>query len=215
MAAVSEIFPRLLPYAPACPEPMAEQCIVDAAIEFCEKTNAFRYTPDQVSTTAGLTTYDFDLPSFTDFARVIHLSIDSKEIQSVVTEAQPLEADYQTKPDHYFVTQNESELLLNLYPTPDDVYTIDMSIALRPTRNATQIDDDLYTYWQDAIICGALYRIMSVPGQAFSDPVNAGYYNRKFHVLMNNARNEGNLGRVVGSMRVRSNPFVRPRSYGR
>lgn len=209
MAAITDFFPRLLPYVPACPDPVAQQALVDSAIHFCEKSLAYRYTPDPVQTEAGISQYDFDLPASTDISRIIWLKIDGYEVADVAQEQlRTLRDRDDTKPTRYYVTQNESEALINLHPTPDDVYDLTMSLALRPTRNATRVEDDLYTYWQDAIIAGALYRLMQIPDQPFSDPVNAAFYGRRAAVLTNNARNEGNLGRVTGSLKVRPRPFI-------
>lgn len=209
MKSLSTFLPRLLPHVLACPEPLAEQALIDSAIDFCEKSTVIRYIPDVVDTVVGQATYDLDLPPNTDFSRVVYLRVNGCELSPVLTEEQPVPDAANMGPTRYFISQNDDELLLHLYPTPDKVMPIEMSLVTRPTRNARQVADDLYTYWQEAVVAGALYRLMSVPGNAFSNEVSAMYYGKQAHMLCHNARNESNIGRVVGSLDVRQRPLVR------
>jgi len=209
MKPISDFLPRILPHVIGCPRPLAEQAIVDSAIKFCDKSLIIRYTPDVVSTVVGTSVYDFDVPSQQEFSRVLYVEIDGDEIASIPRASQPLVGSDNAKPTHYFVTQNESELQLNLYPAPDEVYSISMSLALRPTRNASRLEDDLYTYWHDPITDGALSRIMSASNQTYSDPIMARNYAYKAYTACAQARIEGNIGRTVSSMSARPQPFVR------
>ena len=209
MKPLSDFLPRILPHVIGCPNTLAEQSLIDAAISFCDKSLAIRYVPDIAYTTASVARYDFDLPASQDFSRVVYLKVNGRELKSAPAWNQPLVETSDSLPTHYFVTQNESELQLNLYPTPDDVYTIEMSVALRPTRNASRLEDDLYTYWHEALVFGALSRIMNSSDQPYSDPVMARNYAYKAYTACQNARIEGNIGRTISSLSARPTPFVR------
>jgi hypothetical protein len=209
MKPVADFFPRILPHVITCPDPVAEQALVDAAIEFCGKTNIIRFTPDAVSTAIGTSTYDFDIPTYQTYVRAVYVKVNGDLIAPSTTLSQPLVDTANSAPTHFFVTQNESELLLNLYPTPDAVYTLEMSIVLQPTRDAKFLDDDLFDYWQEALVHGALYRLIGTMGQPYSDPNLARMHGSQAYHLCHNARIEGNMGRVVGSSSVKQQPFVR------
>ena len=209
MKPVTDFFSRITPHVVSCPDPVIQQALVDAAIEFCEKTLIIRYTPDSFPTVAGTATYDFDIPTYQEYSRVVYMTIDGKPLSPLVRSDLPTTPTSNSKPTHYYVTQNESELLLNLYPTPDDVYTIDMSIALRPTRDATFLEDDLHRYWLEALAHSTMSRLMAIPGQPYSNPDGAVYHGRKAAMSCRSARIEGNMGRVVGSMTVTPKPLVR------
>ena len=209
MKSLSDFLPRILPHVIGCPSILAEQSLIDAAISFCDKSLAVRYTPDTAYTTASTARYDFDLPASQDFSRVVYLKVNGRTLTSSPIWDQPLVDTNNSSPTHYFVTQNESELQLNLYPTPDDVYTIEMSVALRPTRSATRLEDDLYTYWHEALTYGALSRIMSASNQPYSNPAMANSYAYKAYTVCQNARIEGNIGRTISSISARPAPFVR------
>ena len=209
MKALAEFLPRVLPYVTACPTSLVEQALVDSAIYFCEKSTILRFTPDPEFTVDNQATYDLDLPQGSDFSRVISLKIDDVEISPLPREKLPTVASSKAKPTRYFITQDAGELQLNLYSTPDDAYSITMSLVVRPKRDATSFADELYIYWMDGIVHGALSRIMSLTGQAFSDPMAAMYHEKQASMECHKARVESNMGRVVGSLDVKPRPFVR------
>lgn len=208
MKPIDSFFSRILPLVPNCPEPLAEQAVLDSAIEFCERSNALRYTVDQFPTVIGQSTYDIDVPTNHTFVRVVYLTVDGMDLTSHVTEKLPTKDVSNSMPYRYYTTQNESELQLNLYPAPDAVYQVNMNIVLKPSYSARYVEDDLFNYWNDAIVAGALYRLKVVPGQPFSDPAGALYYDRRSKILCHQARLEGNIGRVVGSMDARPRPLA-------
>ena len=208
MKPVSDFFSRTIPMAPGCPDPLAEQALVDSAIYFCDHSNAIRYTADTFDTVVGQSLYDIDIPTSQDFCRVLYLTAEGYELMPVANTAQPLKDADDARPVGYYITQNESELQLNLFPTPDKVYPISLQVALKPSRNARYVENDLFDYWSDAVVFGALSRLKAIPDQPFTDYLAADYYARKAKFLCNQARNEGNIGRVIGSLQVKPRPFV-------
>jgi hypothetical protein len=208
MKSVAEFMSRLIPLVPACPEPLAEQAITDSAIDFCERTTVLRVDADAFTTVAGTSLYDIDVPSNHLLSRVIYVTVDGYPIHGEVTESLPALDSYTGKPTNYYIVRDDSEILLKLFPTPDDAYTVALNLAVRPTVGAAYLADDLYNYWVEAVVAGAAYRVKAIPGQPFSDPVGAEYYNRRCKILCNNARNESNIGRIVGSVKAQPRPFV-------
>lgn len=208
MKPLESFFSRILPLTPNCPDPLAAQAVLDSAIEFCERSNALRYNVDTFTTVEGQSAYDIDVPNNHTLARVVYLTVNGTELTGLVAEKLPNYSQENATPYRYYVSQNESELQLNLYPAPDAVYNVNMSLALKPSYTARYLEDDLYDYWNDAIVAGALYRLKVVPGQPFSDPAGALYYDRRAKILCHQARVESNIGRVIGSMDVRPRPLV-------
>lgn len=208
MKPVSDFYARVIPYVPGCPNTFASQAIVDSAIYFCEHSLALRFIADEFSTVAGVSQYDVDVPTNHLLSRIIYTTVDGDEIHPVVATSLPLVASQQSKPTKYYVTQSESELQLNLSATPDDAYPVNMSLALRPTVDAKFLATELYDYWHEPIAFGALARLKSAPGQPYTDLAEANFYSQKAKMLCKNARNEGNISRIVGSLQTQPRPFV-------
>jgi len=208
MKAIEDFLPRVLPFVPACPDITALQAVVDSAVEFCEQSLIIRHEPAPFQTAEGVSQYDIDVPSQHDFSRVVYVTVDGSELAPIPTEWQPMATSNDSKPQYFFISNNEEELLLNLYPTPEKAYTVAVSIALKPTRDAQQLPDVLYDNWVDGVSYGALSRLMLIPSQQYSSAAQSQFYKQRFAMICNQARNEGKLGRVVGSLQVRPRPFV-------
>jgi hypothetical protein len=210
MKALSAFFPRILPYLPGCPEPLAAQVLIDAAIEFCDSSLVLRQNLDTFNTVVGRVQYDLDAPSAQhDINRVMGVTLDGKELVAGMAEA--IRGDMPTapaKPRGFYTDRTDSVFTLMLSPPPDEVYSVLVNVALSPARTATQLDDDLYNTWINPIVSSAIAQAMQIPGQPFSNPAQA-------QILLNSvarqtvtSRIEGNYGFVRGSMRVRSRPFA-------
>lgn len=210
MKALSAFFPRILPYLPGCPEPLAAQVLIDAAIEFCDSSLVLRQNLDTFNTVVGRVQYDLDAPSAQhDINRVMGVTLDGKELVAGMAEA--IRGDMPTapaKPRGFYTDRTDSVFTLMLSPPPDEVYSVLVNVALSPARTATQLDDDLFNTWINPIVSRAIAQAMQIPGQPFSNPAQA-------QILLNSvarqtvtSRIEGNYGFVRGSMRVRSRPFA-------
>lgn len=210
MKPLSAFFPRILPYLPGCPEPLAAQVLLDAAIEFCDSSLVLRQNLDSFKTFTGQVQYDLDPPSAQhDINRVMGVTLDGKELVAGMAEA--IRGDLPiagAKPRGFYTDRTDSVFTLMLSPPPDGAYNVVVNVALSPARTATQLDDDLFNLWVEPVVAKTLARAMQIPGQPFSNPAQA-------QILLNSAarqtvssRIEGNYGLVRGSMRVRNRPFA-------
>ncbi|MFM7012547.1 MAG: hypothetical protein ACKO0Z_24990, partial [Betaproteobacteria bacterium] len=112
------------------------------------------------------------------------------------------------KPRGFYTDRTDNTFTLMLSPPPDGVYSVVVAVSLRPTRNATMLDDDLYNIWIDPIVSGAIARAMQIPDQPFTNFAQAQYLLDSAAKQTNSSRIEGNYGLIRGSMRVRTRPFA-------
>lgn len=208
MVPVSRFFSRLLPYVPACPEPLAQQAVVDAAIEFCESTLIDVVELDPETTVQGIADYNFTLPPQTNLVTVAKVKLDDAFIAPVTADVGRGLLLPPGAPARYYVREVDGSISLTLVPPPADSKELSVVCAVKPTRNATQLSDKLFNDWADAIVELALYRIMSVPGQPFSNPEMAVLYRRKASTAMSDARWESSRGRSRVMFSAAMKPFV-------
>ena len=116
MKALSAFFPRILPYLPGCPEPLAAQVLIDAAIEFCDSSLVLRQNLDTFNTVVGRVQYDLDAPSAQhDISRVLGVTLDDKELVAGMAEA--IRGDMPTapaKPRSFYTDRTDSVFTLLL-----------------------------------------------------------------------------------------------------
>lgn len=206
---LSDFYPRILPYVVGCPDPVAEQALRDTAISFCDSTMVIHEQLTAFNTMVSTAEYTLSAPSADEtVSRVLEVSVDGRAIRPIPsTDAFGL-LSQSGAPVYFYTTRVGSQLKLVLYPTPDKAYTIAVDAALRPTRTATQVQDDLYNQWIDTLAAGAVSRIASMPGQSFTDMQLAAFKQSEFYTGVTRARIDGRTGRLKGSARVTLRPFA-------
>lgn len=194
---------------PGCPEPTANQALIDAAIVFCEDSLAIRSQLDRFNTVVGQSQYLLEaVESGEQVSRVMHVTFDGAPIEVIPYERVGVPPAVSGRPLAAYAVRDGADFYLTLWPTPDTVAPVDVVAAVRPNRNATQLSDDLLNRWSDAVIHGALSRIMSIPNQPFSDPAGAQTAMLMATRASSRARVEGSYGRVRGQIAVTSRPFA-------
>lgn len=209
MKLLSDFYPRILPYVVGCPDPVAEQALRDTIIAFCDETQVVHEALTSFNATAGTASYTLSAPSANEaISRVLDVSVDGRTIRPMPSaDAFGLQAQSGT-PTWFHTTRVGSQLKLVLYPTPDKAATIIVDAALKPTRTATQVQDDLYDLWLDTLAAGTISRLASIPGQSFTDLPLAAVKQAEFISGLKKARIDGRTGRVKASARVALRPFA-------
>lgn len=188
---LSAFLPRVLPYAPGCPDILAVSHLRDAAIEFCERTKCWRSI---TSTTMAANSQAMITPA----TATIHLieeatyngqpltpvqftDIGPDELTGLVTVSAP---SYITQIEpgkvqvYPFVAGGVLRVSAFLKPRADSVYN---GNAADPFQDANAVVPD-FMFMQDAeaIAQGALARILAVPEHRFSNDQKANYYRQMF-----------------------------------
>lgn len=97
---------------------------------------------------------------------------------------------------------------LQLYQTPDNVYSLAVTAALQPTLGAREIPDRLLPKWERVLQAGALANLLAIPGEKWSSPVESVRYGKIFQAGINNAKADEARGYNQGSMQARPRAFV-------
>ena len=208
MVPVSAFFSRLLPQAIGCPEPLAQQAVVDAAIAFCERSLVVTTLLEPVSVQAGVSDYELYLPSQMVLAQVLQARFEGEQLQSEA-EAQATVARTSGTPRYFSSTRIDEGFVLTLVPTPDRNSTDGLLVkaATKPKRNATQLASILFDDWADAVVDGALAILYGTPDQPYSDETKGVLLATRARSKANMARLDGLHGRVQSSMSVSMRRF--------
>lgn len=184
-----------------------QQAVVDAAIMFCEDSQVVRTKLDTIATLDGVASYELIAPTQQQIGRIQRVWVDDRQI-SVVPSFQARQLTHEGRPEWATTRRDGNSIFLVLYPTPDQVFRVDVEVSTLPARNAQSLEDDLLNYWLDAIVAGATSRLMAIPNQAFTNLAESIGYGSSFAYLTRKAKLEAPSGRTVGSLRVKPRRFT-------
>lgn len=206
MKLLADFFPRIGTHVVGCPEPTMSQALLDSAIAFCEDSLVQREMLDSFSTEIGTASYEMDPPAQQKVARVLDVVVDGVKLKNIPQDVAVGIQKVSGQPTGYYTTRSGYTFEVVLYPVPDKVCTVSVLAALKPSRTATQLDDDLFERWVEPIVAGAIARITAIPNQPFSDMSKSQYAALTAAAMAKKARAEESFGRARGSMSIRLRP---------
>lgn len=161
--ALEDLFPRVLPFAPGCSEPVAEFYLREAARELCTRTRLWRVNMAAIPTIANsVGPYAIALPVGADLVDIHSALIDGREVDVLPESALP--NDWQTWPntvrDCVFTTDKAA---LYAVPAYEAVRSIVLDVTLKPTEQVDELPDIVAIHHARAIADGALSNILLLP----------------------------------------------------
>jgi hypothetical protein len=209
VVSLDRFFPRLLPYLIGCPEPLARQALVDAAIDFCGKTNAVSAALDPIPVVSGVATYELDPPAQTSISLVQKVWYDDRLMKPVPYEQAGAIYNAPGTPRYYYGEYVDESFSLTLWPTPNRNLPDGLRVrtALMPVRDAAQLHTILFDRYVDAVVHGAIVLLASVPDEPYTDLKLAAASAAKLRAAVTAARGEALRGNVQSSMSVMPRGF--------
>lgn len=94
-------------------------------------------------------------------------------------------------------------------PLPDKtkVYSMRMFVALKPKRNTSGMEQNIFDELEDVIFHNALQHLLVLPGTNWSDRELAAYHAKQYVFQVSERRARANLGNMRGTLRARMQPF--------
>ena len=202
--AFTQFLPEVMPSVHGCSDILAINAIRNACIEFCTSTMYWQETQDPISLAAGDLPYDFEAPSGANVIQPMAITIGGRPI--LPKSADWLDAniyDWRNQvadSPTYFYQPNANQMVL--VPAPTAAVTVTIRCAYIPARDGSVVDITLYEYYLEAIAAGALARLCSLPGQAWSNPQLADFKKREMASAITAATIEANKSYDRAGMRV-------------
>jgi hypothetical protein len=179
---------ELIPFVPGCPDGMILSEIRSAAIEVCKLTDAYQETLVNISTVQGRGTYSLDLPEETVLEKILTAKLGGIELEP--TSFQLLESQTPNRtlstPTSYLKGDGNN---ISIFPTPaiGSPEALAVRVVLRPTTTAQVIKASLFDDYKEAILYGALYRLLRHPAKEWGDPNAAREYSALFSIAVADA----------------------------
>ena len=163
MASFSSLVKDILPYVPNCPDSLVESTLRSACIEFAERSKAYVYDLDPITTISGVYEYEFDQPSGTDVHQILWMTYDGDDLDPISPRS--LELNYpdwrnKTSLPQVYLQKNPSTFWVIPVPNSSVTNGLQLSVALKPSRTTSNIDTNFSNSYRDGIVYGTLYRLL-------------------------------------------------------
>lgn len=206
---LSKFYPRLIPSVVGCPEPLAQQALLDSAISFCDQSLAVTANLDPITIPVGINAVELEPPTDTTVAQILYVWYD-KNLLNAVPFGQ-FTGIYRPNgsPVDYTIEYIDEVVNLMVYPAPEKQIKNGCVVrcALRPTRDATKVHDILYQRYAEGIVAGAQAVLCAMPDQPWTDYARAMQMGVLARAKANQARADMMFGRVQASMTVQMREF--------
>lgn len=173
---IEELYPKVLQYAPNCPEPLMLEHLREAAIELCRSTRCWR-TMDEFEVTGPVNT----VPSILPYSALFQ--IEKAWFNDYELEPKSFSGDMLMHDEgmpRYISQAGPDSILID----PAGKGTIKMTMFLMPSQNAQELPEFLFEQFPAALAAGALGSIMLLPNQPFTSPQMAGVFAGQFQQVL-------------------------------
>jgi hypothetical protein len=208
MSTLDSFLGYVRPWAPGVPDPTAYKAIRGAAIEFCERTRLWKYEDD-----FDVSVEDCNSGIFTPNGSVVHdievvLHNGHELLPKATRDLDMLEKGWRIGETSggipkYFTQIDQSTLRI----VPALEGHLYLCLRLKPSQDANDIPDFISREYNEVIGWGALGRILTIPGQSYSNPELATYYSQKFTDKIDRLSNKGTTGQQNAPKRSRGRFF--------
>lgn len=206
MKPIDLFLPKVHQFAPGVSDPVAYEWIVQAAIEFCERTRAWTdydqyplsgIDPSGVVAPVGAVIHEIAAVTFNDVqlepTSPAQLDMAVPHWRSGRARGLPI----------YFTQMTPNTIAV----APLQAGLITAWLTLKPAPDATMLPDFLADQHRQVIADGALSRILALPGQPFSNPEMAQTMLAAFQYKLTTLATKGSTGQQRARLRTKSRMF--------
>lgn len=189
----SDLISDVLPFLAADPsDPVTEKAIKRTVIEFCAGSWIWQIFMDPVSVIAGVNEYDLDPETGADVSAVVSAELDGLPLKprTAVWLNREIPRWRTVTGTPKYVTQLNAETVI-LAPLPQESVRngLMLTVAQQPSQKADGFPAWIYNQYADALINGAVSRLMLMTGRPWADAPNGVARKAEFESDVANARN--------------------------
>lgn len=202
----ADLVNEVLPYLAADPsDPVTEQAIRRTVIQFCADSWIWKAFQDPVSVRAGLNQYDLEPETGADVSAVVAVELDGRTIHPktpVWLNKEIPRWKTVTGTPKYFTQMDTESLFLAPLPQDNQANALTITLALQPTQKSDGFPMWIYNQYADALVNGAVGRLMLMNGKPWADPANGLDRRNSFMSEIASARNDAVSALGIAPTRV-------------
>ena len=194
-----------------CPSPTLRRAYVKAMRDWCAETRWLRIAIPG-STTVDQQQYDLGSDTYTEIIAIVSMQV---TIPTAVPQTLPVlpgnpgawNPNLQTGIPTQYTYIPEGKFAL--WQIPDDVYTLNVAVAIQPKDEVAQIPSEPLKKYSTGFEAGALMHLLRLPGQPWTNPEMASkVYEPIWNSAVSNGKAEVARNFNTGAQRVKPRAFV-------
>lgn len=218
---IIDLLTKVYQYAPSCAEAAAVDAYRTAAIAFCERTRLWRADLTCVATTNPVPVVPYTasplankitLPADAELFEFGPMLIDGRKVDpATIAEVDDFypnwRTDTSTGTPSLFTQKQDDEI--HFVPSFNTVATaaIKANVILKPTESASTIPSAIAAKYRAELAHGALAIVLSLPGQSFTNPNLALYFQSQFDAELDRLFTRSTKGQQHAPLRSKSKWF--------
>lgn len=184
-----DIVPKLYSYVPLAPFPAMLDAVQGAAVDFCKRSNAHRYTVPAFDSVVGQHFYTLATPAGTIPCKIITGRFNKTPLYP--TSSVLLNETQELLTPRYYQLLGAQVRVTGSAPVAIPA-AFEFEIAVTPAYASNFVTDSIFDEYWEAIIDGALARLYSIPGKEWSSPRDAAYRQSLFDNAISVAEGRAN-----------------------
>jgi len=208
MPSVWSVFlPQILVEVPGVSNPLGEQAVRDAVIEFCDRSYVYHVDHPAIDALSAQGEYAWNPGTGLKVVRPEVVWYEKKQLTPVTRDE--LAELYQYWPDEtgtpiYFVQEKLEKLILVPKPEAASTGAIIAKVSVKPSRAAADVDDAIYEKYLEDIAHGAKWRLFAMVKKPWADPNLASAHKQMFDDAIGRAKVAAFKGHVRSRRRVKA-----------
>jgi hypothetical protein len=177
------LLPDIIPMVPGCPDMTIISNIRSATIEFCEQSEAYNVLLPHIARIAGVSEYNLRPPKCMTVHKIMQMAYDGVDIDptsNLLLDQRMPHWRTQAGIPKYFVKQNGDRVVIAPVSAGTEPMAVLCRAVLKPMHNAHSVETWFMNDYREAIINGALFRLLRIPSKAWQDTRAAGVYGQLF-----------------------------------
>lgn len=194
-----------------CPTPVLQTAYVTAVRDWCTQTHWLRETVPG-TTTADVPVYDMGQDPLLEIVAIQAMSLTEtigttpQTIALVPNDSGSWDPNRRPSRPNWYNYVPEGQFAL--FPTPDKVYDLRITVVVSPVDNVRQIPAQLLNKWSTTFEAGTLAQLLAIPAEPWTNEREAARHARIFASGISNGKADVQRNYNTGSQRVRARPFL-------
>ncbi|SFN73409.1 hypothetical protein SAMN05216332_101415 [Nitrosospira briensis] len=175
-----DFYDLVMPDVPGCTFAAIDSALRQSAVVFCEQSLAWRIELSPISVVAGIAEYALTPPEDAVVHAITLAALNGEEIEAYKGETDISARNRYNRTSPQYISGGPGSIILAPKPTATGALT--MIVALKPSPASAGIDDVQFNEYREAIVHGALLRLMLSPKKPYTNAQLAAYHQQQFAI---------------------------------